>query len=243
MGCGQRNSRSMMRHLDLFSGIGGFSLGFSRAGIKTVAFCENDPDAVSVLASRWPHVPVYGDVRSLTVEPGFCDIVSGGFPCQPFSTAARGRNNARDLWPSFQRIIAEAYPRWVVAENVPGIGPDGVDRVARDIEREGYHVWPLDLDTSPPGRSRGRRRYFWLAHADSESESRRPVDGEVAGLRALSPDCWPNHSPPLGVDDGLPGRMDRLRMLGNAVTPYAAEIIGRAIMRVTVTVPAVQEGK
>ena len=196
--------------------------------MQTVAFCEIDPKCRAVLRHHWPRVPVYDDARELPAIE--CDLIAGGFPCQPFSTAARGRNNAADLWPEFKRIIAEIRPRWVIAENVPGIGSDGVERVASDLEAAGYRVGALDMDTSPPGRSRGRRRFFWLAHAHSEGESRRAINGEVAGLRPLSPDCWPHDAPPVGVDDGVPCRMDRLRMLGNAVTPIAAEIIGRAIM-------------
>lgn len=231
-----------MKHLDLFSGIGGFSLGFERAGIQTVAFCEADPHCVAVLRRHWPRVPVFGNVRDLGVSRHFADVVTAGFPCQPFSTAARGRNNATDLWPEALRVIQECFPTWVVAENVPGIGLTGVDRLCHDLGELGYAVWPLRIDTSPPGRSRGRARQFWLAYTDGDGEPRRAEHGEMAGLRPLSPDCWPNDAPPVGMDDGLPGRMDRLRMLGNAVTPYAAELLGRAIVRATHSASLQREG-
>jgi len=97
--------------LDLFSGTGGFALGFERAGIETLAFCESNDACIAHLSRRWPHIPVFGDVRSLTVDPGFCDILCGGFPCQPFSTASRGRKTAVDLWPEFIRIARAARPR------------------------------------------------------------------------------------------------------------------------------------
>lgn len=220
-----------MNVLDLFSGIGGFSLGLERAGMRTLAFCESDPDCVSVLRDKWPHVPVFRDVRTLTVEPGFVDLICGGFPCQPFSTAARGRNNAPDMWPEFRRIVAEAHPAWVAAENVPGIGADGIDRVCSDLQREGYSVHAFDIDTSIPTRQRGRNRIIWLAHAYSESEPRFAEHAEMACVRALSGCGEANDAPPLGMDDGVPGRMDRLRQLGNAITPLIAEAIGRVIMR------------
>jgi DNA (cytosine-5)-methyltransferase 1 len=217
--------------LDLFSGIGGFSLGFERAGLKTLAFVESDDACVAHLARRWPHIPVFGDVRLLTVEPGFCDVLCGGFPCQPFSTASRGRKTAVDLWPEFLRIIRLAAPRWVVAENVPGIADDGVERVCGDLESAGYAVWPFNVDTALPARQRGRHRIIWLAHSNDALHDRFAVDAEVARVREVSGLRWPNDSPPVGMDDELPGRMDRFRQLGNAVTPYFAEIIGRTIMR------------
>jgi hypothetical protein len=102
--------------------------------------------------------------------------------------------------------------------------------VCRDLEACGYWVWPVEIDTSPPLRSRGRSRIFWLAYAHGKGESRRSFDGEMACLQAVPRYSWTDYAAPLGMDDGLPGRMDRLHQLGNAVTPYAAEIIGRAIM-------------
>lgn len=220
-----------MKVADFFSGIGGFSLGLERAGMETTTFCESDPKCRAVLARHWPGVTCHTDIRTLDATTLDADLFCGGFPCQFTSTAARGRNNAIDLWPEFRRCIGDRHPAWCVAENVPGIGDEGLERVAADLEAEGYSVWPIEIDTSPPGRSRGRSRIFWLAHANSEGESRFSVYGEMARLRAVSPHRWPNDPAPLGMDDGVSGRMDRLHQLGNAVTPYAAEIIGRAIMK------------
>lgn len=224
-----------MKVLDLFSGIGAFSLGLERAGMKTMAFCESDPKCRAVLVRHWPDVRIYEDVRHIS---GFIfeekpDVICGGFPCQFTSTAARGRNNAKNLWPEFLRVVASTRSTWVVAENVPGIGDDGIERVCNDLEAQGYWVWPVEIDTSPPLRSRGRSRVFWLAYAHGEGESRRAFDGEMACLPALPRYGWADYAAPVGMDDGLPGRMDRLHQLGNAVTPYAAEIIGRAILKTT----------
>jgi DNA (cytosine-5)-methyltransferase 1 len=217
--------------LDLFSGIGGFALGFERAGIDTLAFCESDDACIAHLANRWPHVPVFGDVRSLAVEPGFCDVLCGGFPCQPFSTASRGRKVATDLWPEFRRIVRMARPVWVVAENVPGIADEGIERVCGDLEDADYSVWPFDTDTALPARQRGRHRIIWLAHSNDALHDRFAFDAEMAGVCEVSRSRWENDPAPVGVDDVLHGRMDRFRQLGNALTPYFAEIIGRAIVR------------
>ena len=196
--------------------------------MRTIAFCESDPGCRAVLRRHWPGVPIHEDVHDLgAVE---CDLISGGFPCQPFSTAARGRNNAADLWPEMLRIVRASRPGWVLAENVPGLGVAGIDRVCADLEDAGYTCWPLDLDTAPPGRQRERRRIVFVAYAHREGEPRRAINEEVAGIRDL-PGCYEAHDPaPMGVDDVLPGRMDRLRMLGNAVSPWIVELIGRAIM-------------
>ncbi len=116
-----------MRHLSVFSGIGGDSLGLKWAGMETVAFCENDKKCQLVLKKHWPGVPIFDDIRELNAKklehlyP--IDIISGGFPCQPFSSAGKqkGTEDDRHLWPEYFRLIQEIRPRWVIAENVAGI--------------------------------------------------------------------------------------------------------------------------
>lgn len=223
-----------MNVLDLFSGIGGFSVGLERVGFRTVQFVEINPDCRRRLREHWPSVQIHGDIHTYTPPCGVAEVVCGGFPCQPFSTAARGRNNARDLWPEFLRVVGAVRPSWVIAENVPGIGHGGIDRVCGDFEDAGYACWAFDLDTALPTRQRGRHRILWLAHAHRESQSRRTEHAQMARLRPLSGRRDAHDPAPLGVDDGLCCRMDRLRMLGNAATPELGELAGRAIMRATV---------
>jgi DNA (cytosine-5)-methyltransferase 1 len=104
-----------VRVLNLFSGIGGFSLGLERAAIKTVAFCENHPFARRVLLKHWPDVPIYDDVQNLEPNGIAVDVVCGGFPCQPFSTASRGRRVAADLWPDMLQVIRAFEPTIAIA--------------------------------------------------------------------------------------------------------------------------------
>lgn len=174
----------------------------------------------------------FGTFSELHPDRGLFDVVCGGFPCQPFSTAARGRHTKKDLWPQFLRIVDEGRPRWIIAENVPGIGARGTERVCRDLERAGYAVWPFNIDASLPQRQRGRQRIFWIAYADDAQQPRLTEHEKVAGLSRLQRQIEVEPGA-VGVDDGLPGRVDRMRQLGNAVCPQVVEAIGHSIARLT----------
>lgn len=157
-----------MNVLDLFSGIGGFSLGLHRAGgFRTVAFCEQAPYPVRVLRRHWPDVPIYPDVRSLSAAALALDgvprpdVVCGGFPCQDISLAGRGAGLAGErsgLWFEFQRIIAETQPRWVVIENVAALRSRGLDSVLGGLASIGYdaewHCIPASALGAPHRRDR-----------------------------------------------------------------------------------------
>jgi len=217
--------------LDLFSGIGGFSLGLERAGMHTVAFCERDEFCRRVLGKHWPGVPIHPDIKQLDGSAfAGVNVLAGGFPCQAHSTASRGRRVAEDLWPHMHRVAVESGARWVIGENVPGFGLAGVDRVCSDLEGADYTVRAYDLDVALPERQRKRERFIFVAHAHGEGESLGAVDAEVARIPETSRGAWRDQSVPVGVADGVPGRMDRLRALGNAVPPHTIELIGRAIM-------------
>jgi DNA (cytosine-5)-methyltransferase 1 len=117
-----------MNVLDLFSGIGGFSLGLERTnGFKTIAFCEIDPFCRKVLAKHWPGIPIFDDITKLNRGDldgiGEVDVICGGFPCQPVSCAGKrkGDRDERWLWPEFYRVVCLVKPRWVLVENVPGL--------------------------------------------------------------------------------------------------------------------------
>ena len=133
-----------MNVLDLFSGIGGFSLGLERAGMKTVAFCEIEQFPRKVLKKNFPGVPIYEDIRKLTAERlaadgiGPIDVICGGFPCQPFSVAGKRKGQAddRDLWPEMFRVVKDVRPSWVVAENVTGLASLGKPVGPCEVESE-----------------------------------------------------------------------------------------------------------
>lgn len=218
-----------MNVLDLFSGIGGFSLGLERAGMRTIAFCESNSFCRSILAKHWPNVPRFGDVR--TADFPDADVVAGGFPCQPFSTASRGRRVAADLWPAMRSVVDAKRPRYVIAENVQ---EEAIANAAGDLLQLGYATYFRRISATHCGADHQRDRWWLVAHPDTQSELRSAIDAEVAKLPALCRGLWgpENYARAIRVPDGLPARLDRPRTeaLGNAVIPAIPEAIGRAIM-------------
>lgn len=131
-----------LKVLDLFSGIGGFSLGLERTGgFETVAFCEIEEFPQKVLKKHWPTVPIYDDVRTLKHD-GSVDVITGGYPCQPFSLAGKreGKEDDRHLWPAMFDLIKTHRPSWIIGENVAGHISMGLDDVLADLESEDYAV-------------------------------------------------------------------------------------------------------
>ena len=168
----------MLRHLDLFSGLGGFSLGLeATGGFETVAFCDIEKFSRKVLKKHWPNVKQYKDIKELTYEQikedtlAPIDIVTGGYPCQPFSIAGsqRGEKDTRHLWPDMFRIVKECKPTWVIGENVSGHIKLGLDTVLQDLESEGYSVRAFSISASSIGANHQRERVWIIAHSNMEN--------------------------------------------------------------------------
>tara|TARA_R110002012_G_scaffold27666_3_gene88285 strand:- start:8416 stop:9795 length:1380 start_codon:yes stop_codon:yes gene_type:complete len=173
-------TEEIMKLLDLFSGIGGFSLGAEYNNIETIGFVEKDVFCQKVLRKHWPNVPILGDIRDVkrdTFES--VDIVSGGFPCQPFSVAGkrRGTDDDRYLWDETIRVVSLYKPRWFVGENVEGIVniQNGMvlRQVQNDLEKEGFEVQCGIIPASGIGAWHQRKRVWIIAHSNSNRESRR----------------------------------------------------------------------
>lgn len=228
-------SCSPLRHLDLFSGIGGFALAARMVGgIETVGFCEIDPWAQKVLAKNFPGIPIHDDVKKLSGnEYGAVGIITGGYPCQPFSLTGKrkGERDDRHLWPEMRRIIACAKPRWILCENVIGHITMGLDEVLSDLESIGYSCGATVLPACAVDARHRRDRVWILGNREGEHKaSTHDLRSWEAQFRRAdrSVSRWRRETDAgiLRVADGIPNRVDRIRGLGNAICPpLAAEII------------------
>jgi len=193
------------KHLDLFSGIGGFSLGLeATGGFETVAFCDYEPFCQKVLRKHWEEVPIYKDVKELTYEKlktdgiDKIDIITGGYPCQPFSVAGskKGEQDPRHVWPEMFRLVKECRPTWVIGENVGGHIKLGLDTVLENLESEGYSARTFSISASSIGANHQRERVWIIANKnveDSRSHSggiQFTRDQESFGSRSSETSEW-----------------------------------------------------
>ena len=185
--------------LDLFSGIGGFSLGLESTGaFQTVAFCEQDKFCQAVLRKHWPNVPIYDDVRTIPTDRlGRVDIIAGGFPCQPWSQAGqqRGAEDDRDLWPEMARLVGELRPKYLIAENVRGFVNQrmGLERSLSDLEGIGYQAVPFIIPACSVDAPHRRDRVWIVANAVGKRQrekrhpkSRRRISGASSAMADAS---------------------------------------------------------
>lgn len=173
-----------LTHLSLFSGIGGLDLAAEAAGFVTVGQCEWADYPGAILEKHWPDIPRWKDIRSLTKEDFYertglrtVDIISGGFPCQPFSVAGKqkGKRDDRYLWPEMLRVIRELKPNCVIGENVPGILRIAAGDVVADLEREGYDVVVFDFEAAAVGAWHRRERIAFVGYAKTERDGRLSI--------------------------------------------------------------------
>ena len=181
-----------MKVLDLFSGIGGFSVGLEKAGFETIAFCEIDPYCQAVLRKHWPGVPIFTDVRDITARELEArqlipDVICGGFPCQPFSVAGkqRGAEDDRHLWPELFRIVKEVRPDWCIFENVTGLIKLGIDEVLSDLEAQDYSTGTFVIPACGVDAPHRRDRVWIVAHSNRSADRRtsrqdEEADGEIS---------------------------------------------------------------
>ena len=170
-----------MRHIGLFAGIGGFELAARWMGWNTIAWSEWDPFCQKVLSYHFPEAKGYGDIKQadFTQYRGQCDILTGGFPCQPYSMAGKrlGKEDERHLWPEMLRVIREVRPRWIIGENVRGLlsWNEGVvfDEVCSDLESEGYEVQAFIIPAAGVNAPHRRERVWFVAYANDKGRSSR----------------------------------------------------------------------
>jgi DNA (cytosine-5)-methyltransferase 1 len=233
-----------LRVLDLFSGIGGFSLGLERAGMQTVAFCEINPFCRRVLAKHWPEVPIYEDVRTLSADrlkrdAVAVDLVCGGFPCQDISNAGKRvglSGNRSGLWGELLRLAGEIRPRFIIVENVSALIYRGLPDILGGLASIRYDAEWHVISAAHVGADHIRERVWICAYPEGFRRERRGSSWaqsallEVGGLVPKRDRSWPDAASGFGALYGVPNRLDCLTALGNAVHPEIPEIMGRAIM-------------
>jgi len=181
-----------MSHVDLCSGIGGFALGFEWAGLsKPVLFCDIEPWSRKVLAKHWPDVPIAHDVKELANDPARlvpdCDILTAGYPCQPFSVAGkqRGAEDDRHIWPQIFTIVQAKRPNWCVFENVSGHISLGLNQVLSDLEdKAGYAVQTFCIGAVSVNAPHRRQRIWIIANADNSRQSASSRRGKNCGNKS-----------------------------------------------------------
>jgi DNA (cytosine-5)-methyltransferase 1 len=249
-----------MNHASLFSGIGGFDLAADWIGWNNIFHCEINPFCQRILNYYWPNAKTYTDIKQtdFTIWRGRIDILTGGFPCQPYSAAGKrlGKEDERHLWPEMLRAIREIKPRYIVGENVGGLltwnGGLVFEEVCADLENEGYEVQAFIIPACAKDAPHRRDRVWIIAHANGERLQRwvhpnrqkcKVSTFKTRQLNALlSRNSWqnfPTQSPICGGDDGLPTGLDgitfpkwrneSIKGYGNAIVPQVVYEIFKAI--------------
>ena len=192
-----------MKHIGLFEGIGGFSLAAEWAGWETIAWCEINPFCQKVLGYHFPKANKHHDIKitDFTIYRGQCDILTGGFPCQPYSLAGKrkGKEDDRHLWPEMLRAVREIQPTWIVGENVFGIvnwdGGVVFNEVQTDLEAEGYEVQPYILPACAVNAPHRRDRVWFVAYRNTKQRERQEArlqSKSFNGSKKSTPN--PNHN-------------------------------------------------
>ena len=236
-------------HISLCSGYGGIDLGLRRviSNLRTVAYAEIEAFAIECLLARMEGgqldaAPIWSDLKSFPWESfhGMVDILSGGYPCQPFSSAGKraGADDPRHLWPYIRDGIERMAPRLCFFENVEGHISLGLSSVISDLEELGYQVaWGI-FSAAECGAPHQRRRIYLLANSLCERgqlplEWQQPAEpmsrSKSAAWRAWK--TWSTQPGVCGGDDGASNRVDRLRLLGNGVVPATAELAFRTLLK------------
>ncbi len=243
--------------LDLFSGIGGFSLAGQWSGFETIQFVEKDSFCRKVLNKNFPNIPVHEDIKTFNFKEKV-NLITGGFPCQPFSIAGKqkGRKDERYLWNEFYRIIKEAKPNWIIIENVSAIVPMELDNIIIDLERESYETMQFVLPACAANAPHRRDRLWIVANSYGERFNLRGYHREERLLQdnanryiekiqsewtQFKPIPWEAYSAKdwmqtnTGIvrnDDGVSTRVDRIKSLGNAIVPQVVYPIMKLIYQI-----------
>ena len=223
-----------MNELALFAGVGGGLLGSKLCGFIPVCAVEIEPYARRVLIARQNDgsldpFPIWDDIRTFNGKnwAACVDLVSGGFPCQAFSTVSRGRKTAKDLWCEMLRVIEEVSPPFVFSENV---SKKAIEKAADDLESMGYKTRAISLGANDLGGDHRRRRYWLFAYANDKGELLRELHAKMEKLPKLQNSVWKSFPRESRVSNGMASRVDRNKALGNGQVPIVAATAFRTLV-------------
>jgi DNA (cytosine-5)-methyltransferase 1 len=233
-----------MKHLDLFSGIGGFALAARWMEWETIGFVEIDKFCQKVLSKNFPNIPIHGDIKTFngTNLRGTVDILTGGFPCQRYSIAGHKKGN-EPLKDETVRVLHEVMPDWAILENVRGFISDEFagehDDLCKQVEDMGYYVQTFDIDAGSCGLPTMERHIWIVAQANrirpqgvirKTIPREQGISWELSGSYTGKGERWAiSESRVCGVGQRIPNRMDRNKSLGNAIPPKVAFELFQAI--------------
>lgn len=240
----------MLTFGSLFAGIGGFDLGFERAGLKCAWQVEKNPFCLKILAKHWPDVVRHGDIKTFPVKgkDWSCDIITAGFPCKQTSVGAALSKNRKGLegkdsglYNEMLRVMQLVKPRAVVVENVGGSGTWKTE-IRNGLESIGYRVpkEPFEVSAKSFGAPHLRKRLLWVAYASKSrleiTRIEREIEEEYSESRRITRDTFlEGIAGIVRISDGVSPRLDRSKRiiaLGNSFMPQKAEMIGRVLKRV-----------
>ena len=220
----------MLRLLDTFSGIGGFSYAAERivGGYVTVAFVEREPFCQKVLRKHWPDVPIFDDITTYAPQRGSADVICGGFPCQDISTAGKQagikEGTRSGLFYELMRVVRLVGPKFVVLENVSAILANGLDDVLGELSQAGFDAEWACIPASAVGACHQRDRWWLVAYPSGQGLERLGEGWTTANRFDTSWKQYMSEPTLHRGDDGFSNRVDRIKSLGNAVVPQVAAI-------------------
>ena len=217
-----------MNELALFAGAGGGILGGHLLGWKTLCAVEIEDYPRRVLLQRQrdgilPRFPIWDDITTFDGKPWKkrIDLITGGFPCQQFSTANRGQKTATDRWPDMERIIEEIKPKFVFCENV---SEGAIIKAGLDLWAKGYGFNYCQLSAKDVGGDHVRERFWLFAYPDNKGKLFREKHAKVAELSKICTSVWETKPNESGVAHGVANRVDRLKAIGNGQVPAVAAL-------------------
>lgn len=215
-----------MNELALFAGAGGGQLGGKLLGWRTVCAVEIEPYCRRILCDRqddgtFDPFPIWDDIKTFDGRPwrGIVDVVSGGFPCQPYSTASRGRKTAKCLAGQMLRVIGECKPEFVFSENVQR---KPIESMAAELRRMGYKTRAIALSAKDLGADHIRARYWLLGYTDNQRQPVRQIHAEMAIEPSFNTSVWEDYPRESRMADGLATRTHRFKAIGNGQVPAVA---------------------